>query len=189
MGRLKRKYLKILYIIATLIVIVLMLSILSKDKEIVIEYSQITDENDLPEKVAENIKQIEFKRGFWEFGGDFYGTEDIYFVICGGERYKDGYDVEIVDTRLYINDSRRTLKGEVIKWARYTPVIIEKESRQKSILEDVTEYPIVVFKIETRFGKDDTLSTLMYIYNEEDPDIFKEKLEKQPNFGQDAPLR
>jgi len=189
MGSIKGKYIKILYIIVALILLTLILSVISKDEKIAIEYSQITDENDLPEKIVENIKQIEFKRGFWEFGGDFYGTEDIYFVICGGERYKDGYDVEIVDTRLYINDSRRTLKGKIIKWARYTPVIVEKESRQKSILEDITDYPVVVFKIETRFGEDDTLSTLMYIYNEEDPNIFKEKLEKQPNFGQDAPLR
>src|SRR6056297_2319541 len=139
MGKVKRKYMNILYIIVALILLMLVLSILSKDEEIVIEYSQITDENNLPEKIVENIKQIEFERGFWEFGGDFYKTEDIYFVICGGEKYKDGYDVEIVNTRLYINDSRRTLKGKIIKWARYTPVIVEKESRQKSILEDITD--------------------------------------------------
>lgn len=189
MGSIKGKYIKIIYVIVALIVLTLILSIFSKDEEIIIEYSQITDENNLPEKIVENMKQIDFKIGFWEFGGDFYGTKDIYFVICGGEKYQEGYDVEIIDTRLYINDSRRSLKGEVIKWARYTPVIIEKESSQKSILEDVTKYPIVVFKIETRFGENDTLSTLMYIYCEEDPNIFKEKLEKQPNFGQDAPLR
>lgn len=180
---------KALYIILVLTVLILVLNIFSKDEEIVIEYSKITDENYLPEKILENMKQIEFKRGFWEFGGDFYETEDIYFVICGGEKYKDGYDVEIVDTRLYVNDSRRTPKWEAIEWARYTPIIIEKEIGHKSILNGITDYPIVVFRIETRFGENDILSASMNIYNKENPDTFSERIEKQYNFVQDASQR
>ena len=153
------------------------------NKEIVIEYTKIVDEADVPVKIMENIRELDLQRGAWAFHiGDWYETEKFYVMFCGGEA--DGYDVQMNG----IAYSESSSQGGIIMDVYLTPFIEESSTTKTQYSEGLT-YPIVVYRVDTMFGIDDELSRV-YI-GEFEPDTLKidldlvEQLEILPNYPSD----
>ena len=148
------------------------------NKEIVIEYTKLTTLEEVPVKIMENIREIDLQRGAWAFqNGDWYGTELNYFMVCGGENYVNGYDVEV---KKIVGKERSSQAFRIID-IYLTPFITEIESDMKTPYSEGLEYPIVIFRIDTKYGDKDSISRGISL-GDPGSDDYKIDLELMPNY-------
>ncbi|QOR36869.1 hypothetical protein IMX26_08695 [Clostridium sp. 'deep sea'] len=135
----KNNYLNKIIIIAFFIIIFLGL----RDAVIDFEYEKITQASKLPTTIQNALAEYDLQRGVYFFSNTFT-KGDTYVVICAGEEYITGYDVNINSHKYYsvVEDSeKKPIYGY------YELDITEKDSSTTYEYCDDSQYPFVVFKL------------------------------------------
>lgn len=63
------------------------------------EFRKVTERSDIPDDIWEAIGELELNRGSAGFTRMDYAGDTTWMLLCGGEDYANGYDVEITDIR------------------------------------------------------------------------------------------
>ncbi len=130
-----------------------------------IDFEKIVSRDEIPEKIWSGlggIKSLELKRGSYYFLGSNYETEGIYFLLCGGEDFAAGYDIEILEMKYQVTSSGSSgisLKFDPAKeqiFAGYFEPLVKEISTDSSFEYcKGFKYPFVVFKINTKIIDND----------------------------------
>ena len=133
------------------------------------EYEKIVSKNQVPVEIWEGlsgINSLELTRGSYYFLGKHYNTEGIYFLLCGGQEFVNGYDVNIIDMRYEVTGasgnevSHKALpsKRSQIRYGYFEPTVEEISSEKSFTYCEGFEYPFVIFKISTKVCDNDRFS-------------------------------
>ena len=166
-------------IIIILLLLVSSLMLLGCDgEEIVIDYTKLTTIDEVPPKIMENIRDLELKHGIWQFKiGEWYESENLYFMLCGGEEFIEGYDVEVKK----IVASEQSSEGWKITSVYLHPYISEIHVEESAKYSDGLAYPIVIFRVDTKYGRDDRVGNGASFGDPSNP-VSGVDLEIQPNY-------
>lgn len=101
-----------------------------------ISYEKLTSKDDIPKAVLEKIYETKLERGTYVFTNHFT-DEYAYLVICGGEEFKQGYEVNL---------KKISFKDD---WKRYIEVKIAelRSNSSPTYCKDKTS-PFVIFRIK-----------------------------------------
>ena len=147
--------------VVTLVVILLFALSGCKPEAEVVEYTKITELEDIPAKVWQNILELndnrDLQHGVWVFPfGDYYGTENTFVMICGGRAFSGGYDAEITEIKVRMEDTPQVGTDAS---AYMQPVFSEHDTTGSTAYSVELEYPVVIFRVDSRYGPKDLIES------------------------------
>ncbi len=107
------------------------------------EFEKITNTSKVPAVIQEVLAETELERGAYFFSSNFT-DKDAYLIVCGGEEFKKGYDVDINSHKyhcLAVDGDKKTMYGT------YELDITENSSSLPYEYSSESRFPFVVFKI------------------------------------------
>ena len=114
---------------------------------------KIEAQSEAPAEIWEALNSIDLEPGLYFFSGEFLGDGHLYFAVCGDERFKNNYDVEITSLEHLDGnvDNGKVLDGSFL---------IDLEERSSSSVPDYStdqKYPFILFKLKMQTAYDDLL--------------------------------
>ncbi|QOR34678.1 hypothetical protein IMX26_14565 [Clostridium sp. 'deep sea'] len=105
-----------------------------------VSYEKVIKESDIPKAVLEKLNNTNLERGVYVFTRNFVDGY-VYLVFCGGEHYKNNYDVTV--KKLSKKNNFHTFHNVLIK---------ESDSQKKVEYGTNYKYPIVVYRVKDYTG-------------------------------------
>ncbi len=127
------------------------------------KFEKIIVAENVPTEVYNYLKEAELqgslRHGAWFFSHSGSPDEVCYIVFCGGDKYADSYDVEIIDQKNstyeylgYINKVPQIL-------VNYQFNILESNQTSVNYFEDIS-MPVVVFKAQKQVSLSGELASV-----------------------------
>ena len=107
-------------------------------------YEVVQSKEEIPANIWSEIELLNLDRGMYHFEQRDYGADAYYGLICGGEEYKDGYQISFER----YNEAAVLSSSDVVGDIMFT--VREYGNKGKMAYAEGFKYPFVVIKVQGR---------------------------------------
>ncbi|QOR34482.1 hypothetical protein IMX26_13440 [Clostridium sp. 'deep sea'] len=116
-------------------------------------YKKLTKSSQIPAVVKQELDKVNLQRGIYFFSNQFTGS-DSYLVICGGNEFRAGYDVDVKSVKYVsiVSNSSEPVRQDGSHSSLYGFYEFNLDEKQSKIAYNYSEkrnYPIIVYRIKS----------------------------------------